>query len=199
MRERRNRWRALAALALLCAAPRPAEAQFGEFMEDKTRALRDFFRGPPPPRAPHGLRACGSLYGEEARSIVRRRDLLDSTTQWLRESYAVISSLGPLPLCFAYRYDTLTTNEGRRLLQVNQFFLRQQRVQSYLLTAYVDPAERDSALARRRAGNVRLRSPLPECRYRTRWRNTGDDWYSRKVYYDPLPPAPPRCQTPPHP
>ncbi|HEU0301195.1 MAG TPA: hypothetical protein VFR37_17145 [Longimicrobium sp.] len=188
MRHRRNHRYGLrgmfAALVPLCLAAPPAEAQgLREAFSEGLETLDRFFTGPLPERAPQGVRECGSLYGADARYIARRRDMLDSVTQWLRESSAVVQRVGPLPICFAFGHDTLTSNQSRRLLQVNNYYLRR-HPEPYLLTGYTDRQERDLALARRRAQEIKKESPLPPCLYGVAERRGAELDYYRRVYYE---------------
>src|SRR5687767_5560838 len=162
MRDRRNLRRivrgVLAALVLLCTAAVPTEAQQRRTVRSTVAGvvdeIRDFTIGPPQP-APSGLRACGSLYGAHAREIARGPERLNRYNDWVQASYRVVRRIGPLPLCFESRRDTLTSNQGRYLLHVNNYYLSQHPQQSYLLTGYTDPQEASPALAQRRAEVIR--------------------------------------------
>jgi outer membrane protein OmpA-like peptidoglycan-associated protein len=191
-----------AALVLAVVAAAPADAQREEARREQggipgrvrslTGELRDFVAGPPSPprRGPQGLRPCGSLYGPEARQIARGPELLNSYDRWIRASYAVIQEIGPLPVCFEYGRDTLTSNQGRYLLEANNQFLRQHRDAAFVLTGYSDPQERNPALALRRAEEIQARSAARDCRYRPRRGPTqvAVALY-RKVEYSPDPAA----------
>ncbi len=202
------RWafRLAAACVLACAAAGPAKAQRQQggvagLVQTLTGGLRDFVAGPPPRdgRAPRGLRPCGSLYGPEAREIARGPELLNSYERWIRASYHIVREIGPLPLCFEYGRDTLTSNQGRFLLAANNQFLRLHRNAAFVLTGYTDPLERNPVLALRRAEEVRLKSAAQPCRYRLRRGSSpvAVEQY-RKVEYSPdpvasaCPPPPPR-------
>lgn len=189
--------RLAAALALACATAVPAQAQreqggVAALVQTLTGGLREFVAGPPPPpeQAPRGLRPCGSLYGPEAREIARGPELLNSYERWIRASYAIVREIGPLPLCFEYGRDTLTSNQGRYLLAANNHFLRLHRNTAFVLTGFTDPLERDTVLALRRAEEVRLKSAALPCRYRLRRGSSRVAVESyRKVEYSPDPAA----------
>ena len=187
----------LAALALACAAAEPAEAQREEgavpgLVQALTDGLRAFVAGPAPAeeRVPRGLRPCGTLYGPEARQIARGPELLNSYERWIHASYAIVSEVGPLPVCFEYGRDTLTSNQGRYLLAANNAFLRRHRDAPFVLTGYTDPLERDTVLALRRAESVQAQSAERRCRYRAR-RGPAPPAMElyRKVEYSPDPAA----------
>lgn len=192
MNDRRTHVRAprllLAALAVACALPHPGAAQsiaeqIGDAAAEAVAGLDRFVSGPPPARTPDGVRECGSLYGAEARTIARRRDLLDSAALWYRESYEIIRRVGPLPVCFAFGHDTLTSNQSRRLLEVNNYYL-QRHPETYLLTGYTDRQERDAGLARRRAEEIQKESPMPACRYHVAGRRGEEMQHYRRVFYE---------------
>jgi hypothetical protein len=193
MRDRRKRRCAahgvLAALMLLCTVTVPAEAQQRRTVRSTVAGvvdeIRDFVVGPPQREPPRNLRACGSLYGAHAREIARGPERLNRYNDWVQASYRVVRSIGPLPLCFESRRDTLTSNQGRYLLHVNNYYLRQHPQQSYLLTGYTDPQEASPALAQRRAEVVRVRSVEPPCRYPVRRGTATLLEHHRKVQYSP--------------
>lgn len=192
------RWkrRFAAAWVLAVAAAAPAQAQREEggvvgYVRTLAGELRDFVVGPPSAeRAPPGLRPCGSLYGPEARQIARGPELLNSYDRWIRASYAIVREIGPLPICFEYGRDTLTTNQGRYLLNANNRFLSLHRNAAFVLTGYTDPLERNPVLAMRRAEQIQANSAARDCRYRPR-RGTAQVAVVlyRKVEYSPDPAA----------
>jgi hypothetical protein len=195
----------LASLALLCAAAPPAAAQRREnpiFRLVRT-ALAQLERvatddTPVEEGPPASLRPCGSLYNAQITRIARGPELVRSHVRWLNESYATIREFGPIPVCFDYGKDTLVTNQGRYLVDVNNDFLQRRPHGGYVLTGHTDPAEADPALAGRRAEFIQTQSPLPACRYVVR-RNPSPDvpmaQYRRVVYS--LQPAAARCPRPP--
>ena len=164
----------LAALALACAAAPPAEGQEGQvarMVRNLTTGLRSFVAGPAPAeeQAPRGLRRCGSLYGPDEREIVRGPEYLNSYARWIERSEAVVRRLGgPLPVCFEPGADSVTSNQGWFLLQVNNHVLAREPAAGYVLEGYTDPQERDAALALRRAAWLRGASAERRCRFAPR-------------------------------
>jgi hypothetical protein len=181
----------LAALTLACVTARPVHAQQSsvpELIGDKLQEAATFLFGPRVEGPPAGLRPCGTLYGADVARIARGPELLNDYDLWIRTSLDVVHRAGgPLPLCFDFREGTLTNSQGQNLLAINNHFLMSNRA-SYLLTGYTDPLESDTALARRRAEEIQLKSPVPPCRYRARRGSTqiAIGQY-RKVEYSQVP------------
>jgi hypothetical protein len=177
----------LAAMLLLCTAAPTAQAQqqrgaVRSAVAGVVDEIRDFITGPPR-QPPRNLNACGSLYGAYAREIARGPERLNRYNDWVQASYQIVRRIGPLPLCFEFRRDTLTSNQGRYLLHVNNYYLRHHPRQPYLLTGYTDPQEASPALAQRRAEVIRVRSVEPTCRYPVRRGTATLLEHHRKVHY----------------
>lgn len=195
------------ALALLSLAPpsaaaqRPADARRPGPVTRTVRALasdfRNAFAGPSQPQAPRTLRACESMYDNEAREIARGAEPVGSRVRWLDISYNLIRDSGPLPLCFEHLRDTLTTRQGRRLLEINNEYLRRNPSASYWLTGFTDPVEQDTALARRRAEEVHMLSIARDCHRPARGGLQIERRFQRRVYYRTLTHRPPNCPPPP--
>ena len=185
-RKRRHAVRGLlAALVPLCLTAPPVDGQIlgalGSFFDGKVEALGQFVSGPPRPRLPEGVRTCESLYSDGAKELARRRDLFETYTRWLEDSYLRIRDIGPMPMCFPFEQDTLTTRLSQRLLEVNNRYLSEHRG-PYLLRGYTDQRERDLGLAQRRAHEIQRRSPLP-CRYRVARQRGENVLQFRQVHY----------------
>jgi len=192
--------------ALLTAAAVPAGAQeqrsglagiVQTFVGQLDRVMSD--RRPPPDRPPATLQPCTELYTQDVLQVARGPELAVSYDGWLLDSYVVMREVNgelPFPICFRWRADVVDTNLGRYLLDVDAHFIRarfqrqprsdaERRFNSgYVLTGYLDPAETDTALARRRADRLQARLPGVPCQYESRGEPGGRRTsLHRKVYF----------------
>jgi hypothetical protein len=133
-----------------------------------------------PRRPPRGYQPCGALYPRDAnvRRIIAGPTGTADIPLWERESLSTVRRTGlPLPVCFEWDAETLTTNQGRFVLHINNLFIREiddrvwhssRRRHCHIginLTGYTDPVERDTTRARQRAGYIRSQSVEPAVRY----------------------------------
>jgi hypothetical protein len=200
--------------ALLAAAALPAGAQTQESsltgvvraaVRQLERVMSD--RRPPPDRPPATLRSCTELYPPQVLQVARGHAMAVRHQDWLLDSYEVMREVYgelPFPICFRWRVDVVDTNLGRYLLDVNAHFVfarfkhprseaERRFYPGYLLTGYLDPAETDTALARRRADRLEAQLPGLPCQYASRGEPAGQrDRFHRKVYFS-FRPAIPTC------
>ncbi|MFL5383677.1 MAG: hypothetical protein ACJ8GN_14250 [Longimicrobiaceae bacterium] len=206
--------------ALLAAAASPAAAQnersgIAGIVQGLVGQLERVMaaRTPPPDRPPPTLQPCNRLYSPPVLEVAQGPELAATYDEWLLGSYAVMREVNgelPLPICFRWRADVVDTNLGRYLLNANSHFIRERYRRppeteaerrfygGYLLTGYLDPAESDTALARRRADLLLARLPGVPCQYEAR----GDEsrrssLFYRKVYFT-YRPVIPTCPRAPH-
>lgn len=159
---------------------------------------------PSPRRPPRGYQPCGSLYSQDAniRRIIAGPTGTADIPTWETESLNTVRRTGlPLPICFEWDAETLTTNQGRFVLHINNRFIHEidDRVwrssgrrhchMAMNLTGYTDPLERDTVRARQRAGHIRSASVEPTERYGQYVGSIpglGDQAEYRRVRYSPL-------------
>jgi|GEM_PF-4112883 len=171
--------------ALLAAAAAPAGAQqqnpFAGIVDGAVRQLERVMsdRRPPPDRPPAMLQSCTELYPPQVLQVARGQAMAVRHQDWLLDSYEVMREVNgelPFPICFRWRVDVVDTNLGRYLLDVNAHFVfarfkhprseaERRFYPGYVLTGYLDPAETDTALARRRADRLEARLPGLPCQY----------------------------------
>lgn len=165
-------------------------------------------RTPPAERPPATLQPCTRLYNQDVLDVARGPELAATYQEWLLGSYEVMREVNgelPFPICFRWRVDVVDTNLGRYLLNANSRFIRERYRRApaseaerrflggYVLTGYLDPAERDTTLARRRADLLQARLPGLPCQYEARG-EPGErrSMFHRKVYFT-FRPAIPTC------
>lgn len=185
----------LVALALLCLLPPSAEAQRRRWSE-RVQIIASDFRSAilgPPQQARSTLRACESMYDDEARQMARGAEPVGSRVRWLETSYELIRNSGPLPLCFEHLRDTLTTRLGRRLLAINNYYLEQNPSVSFWLTGFTDSAEHNLVLAQKRAEEVHQLSRTRDCHRARHGALLAERRFQRRVVYTTREHRPPNC------